>query len=176
VSPAALPAIQVSGLEVRLPVQPSGQAAGPVVRRLRLRLSSWALARLLAPAGVKLRLVPGGAVLDASVLAVGVTAEVAVSVTSQGRLRVEATALRAGGILPLPPGLVAGALARAEVLPGVHAAPPRALELDLAALLEELLRPLNGGVEARIRRVQVTAEYLEAECEPAEDDDRSETA
>jgi hypothetical protein len=105
-----------------------------------------------------------------------VTADVAVSVTRQGRLRVEATALRAGGFLPLPPGLVAGALAKAEVLPGVRAAPPRALELDLAALLTHLLRPLNGRVEARIECLQVTGEYLEAECEPADGDDTTETA
>jgi hypothetical protein len=169
------PAIQVSGLEVRLPVSLDEGAAGPVVRRLRLRLSGAALARLLAPAGVKLRLVPGGGVLNASVGIFSVTADLVASVTGEGRLRVEATALRVGGFLPLPPTLVGGALSKAEVLPGVRAVPPRALELELAALLEHFLRPFKGRVEARIRRLRVTGEFLEAECEPADGDDGTET-
>jgi hypothetical protein len=168
------PAIQVSGLEVRLPV--SLAEAGPVVRRLRLRMSAAALARLLAPAGARLRLIPDGGILEASVGPFRVTADLAASVTEAGRLRVEATGLRVGGLLPLPPALVAGVLTKAEALPGVHAAPPRAIELDLAALLEHFLRPLNGKVEARIRRLQVMREFLEAECEPADADDGTDPA
>jgi hypothetical protein len=164
------PAIQVSGLDLRVPLPPAGAAASPVVRRLRLRLSAAALARLLQPAGVKLRLTPGGGGIEASVGPLRVNADLVASVTGEGRMRVEATALRVGGFLPLPPALVAGALAKAEVLPGVRAVPPRSLELDLAVLLEHLLRPLNGKVEARIERLLVTGEYLEVECGPAEDD------
>jgi hypothetical protein len=174
VTVASPPAIQVSGLAAQLSV-PSGAGEGaaswrPVVRRFRVRLSAAALQRLVAPAGVQLRLAPGGGVLGARVGRVPITAELAGTVTERGTLRVEATSLRLGGLLPLPPGLAALGLSAAGALPGVRAVPPRAIELDLAALLEHLLRPWNVTVAARIRRVWITAEFIEAECFAGEDD------
>lgn len=170
-----VPAIHVSALEAWLPVPlADGRApqeewgttgGGPVVSRFRLRLSAHAVRRLVEPAGIQLRLVAGGAVLEARVGRVRVIADVVGSVTERGTLLAEATALRLGGLLPVPPGLAALALPAIEGPPGLKAVPPRAVELDLAALLEHLLQPAGVRVTARIRRIRIERDFLEVECD-----------
>jgi hypothetical protein len=168
------PAVQVWGLRVALPVLPPsdhGEAArGATIRRFRLRLSGPALQRLLAPTGLQIRLAPGGAALEATVGGFRVRADVAGSLTTAGRLRVEATSLRLGGWLPAPPQLVALALARMEGKPGLRVVGPQALELDLGAALEHLLRQWEVRVDAPIRRLTIVPEFLEVECSSDEDE------
>jgi hypothetical protein len=157
-----------------LPVAPAGDsgegagsrpsASGATIRRFRLRLAAGALQRLLAPAGLQIRLVKGGAALEVTVGGFGVRADVAGSVTPQGRLRLEATSLQLGGWLPVPAQLVALALARVEGKPGVRVVGSHALELDLGAALEHLFRQWEVRVDAPIRHLTIVPEFLEVEC------------
>jgi hypothetical protein len=175
----APPAVQVWGLQLALPVAPESEQGertlGPIVRRFHVRLSEAALRRLLAPAGLQARLKVGGAALEVSVGRFRVFADVAGSLTTEGRLRLEATSLRLGGWLPVPPQLCSLALARIEGKPGVRIVGPQALELDLGAALEHVFRQWEVRVDAPIRRLTIRSEFLEIACS-AETDEPTDSA
>jgi hypothetical protein len=105
------------------------------------------------------RLLDGGAELKLSVQMFEITATLAGSVPGNGRLRVEATALRLNGWLPVPVQLVELALGRIAGKPGFFRAGPRTVDLDLGGLLGLPVRWETGIIWARITR-----EYLEIEC------------
>jgi hypothetical protein len=171
---AAPPAVQVWGLQAGLPVTQAsgcrGGLAGATIRRFRLRLTAAGVQRLLAPVGLEIRLVADGAALEMTVAGFRVRVDVSGSRTSQGRLRVEATSLRVGGWLPVPAQLVALALGRLEGKPGLYVVGSQALELDLGAALEHLFRQWDVRVDAPIRVLTITREYLEVECRSGDDE------
>jgi len=138
----------------------AGEHAVPVVRRLRARISGETLAKLLAPVGVEGRLIEGGAQLTVKLPLSNATAELVGSAPGNGRLRLEAIALRVGGFLPVPIGLVEFAIQRIAAQPGIYRAGPHSIDLDLSELLAAL--PLRFA--AAIRSARFTREFLEIEC------------
>jgi hypothetical protein len=153
--------IEVWDVRASLPIHGEGPRLQPVVTALRARVSNGTLARLLARGGIEGRLVAGGAEITVKVQMFTVTADLVGSVPGNGRLRIEATALRLGGWLPVPANLVELALGRIEGKPGIHRAGPRAVDLDLGGLLAALPVRWSTG----IRAARITPEYLEIECE-----------
>ena len=160
---------------------PGGVESRPALRAFRLRLSGSTVAKLLARfapealarAGVAGRIVETrleeGSVLVVAELrklvTVTLSADLALSAAGEGRIRVEATRIKAGGWLPLDP-VVEVVLGAVRDRPGVRQVGPRAVELDVQRWLTT--PPLAIGLPFRwatgISDVRTTPEFLEVVC------------
>jgi hypothetical protein len=129
-----------------------------------VRISEEALNQLLKPLPLPLtlRLRAGEAAVEAEVGGFRIAATLAATAGHTGRLRVEATALRLMGWLPVPPHLLAMALGRLEGRRGLYVDGQRSVELDLP----ELLSAVPVALDVRVSHVRVEPGWLELHCVP----------